>query len=651
MTEQTLNNISYGLTGFVVIAFIWALVYFFIKKNKDELISKRRWIEGLPTLMSSLGVLGTFAGITMGLINFDPENLDASIPLLLSGLKTAFFTSLTGMVGSIILSKLVSSGFDKKDKGVSDINQAAGLISHSISQMEKSSEEKLEEMSKRLAKFTDSQNDFMNSISQFMDSQNKLSQAIADSVSTLSNNSKEIKALLDSKLEGIESKSETSLSKLSEVKDAINSTKESVDNAKDAINSTKEAVDRTKDAIDGSKDAVCKAVSNSEQSIKEAIGNSSDNISGSVGNVEKAVISNTETLKGTISDVERAMMAQMIAEAALLENLSDKLGEINGTIDSKLESLTISVGNVEENVGTQADFIKSINENVAEIVEASTGTYTTQSEIIEEIQKLSPVIRDEVTEIEEKMKETNTLLTEKFDEFSELLKKSNTEALVEVMKAVTLEFEKQMNALIGKLIKENFEQLNESVGRMITWQEENKNMISALTSKYNQMNTNFEETSTTLKDVEADTKLLLSDGGKLHQIVLGLEQVMSKDKDFVATATAMKAAAEANARNISEYQAYTQNLNKWVDKQRNFADSVNSLIKKLEDLDKLRDYSNDFWAEAKKNLMDAQKRLHDSAQFLQGEIQTLDQHFYNRLSETLSQLDVCIQAMVNKNSK
>ena len=635
MTEQTLNNISYGLTGFVVLAFIWALVYFFIKNNKDELISKRRWIEGLPTLMSSLGVLGTFAGITMGLINFDPENLDASIPLLLSGLKTAFFTSLTGMVGSIILSKLVSSGFDKKDKGVSDINQAAGLISQSISKMEKSSEEKLEEMSKRLEKFTDSQNDFMNSLSKFMESQNKISQAIADSVSILSNNSNEIKALLDSKLEGIETKSETSLSKLSEVKDAINSTKESVDN--------------TKDAIDGSKDAVCKAVSNSEQSIKEAINNSSDNITGSVGNVEKAVISNTETLKGTISDVERAMMAQMLAEAALLENLSDKLGEINGTIDSKLESLTISVGNVEENVGTQADFIKSINENVAEIVEASTGTYTTQSEIIEEIQKLSPVIRDEVTEIEEKMKETNTLLTEKFDEFSELLKKSNTEALVEVMKAVTLEFEKQMNALIGKLIKENFEQLNESVGRMITWQEENKNMISALTSKYNQMNTNFEETSTTLKDVEADTKLLLSDGGKLHQIVLGLEQVMSKDKDFVATATAMKSAAEANARNIAEYQAYTQNLNKWVDKQRNFADSVNDLIKKLEDLDKLRDYSNDFWAEAKKNLMDAQKRLHDSAQFLQGEIQTLDQHFYNRLSETLSQLDVCIQAMVNKN--
>ena len=97
-------------------------------------------------------------------------------------------------------------------------------------------------------------------------------------------------------------------------------------------------------------------------------------------------------------------------------------------------------------------------------------------------------------------------------------------------------------------------------------------MISSLTSKYNQMNTSFEATSTTLKDVESDTKRLLTDGGKLHQIVVGLEQVMSKDKDFVATAKAMKDAAEANARNVAEYQTYTQNLNQYrvVDPQRLF---------------------------------------------------------------------------------
>ena len=138
---------------------------------------------------------------------------------------------------------------------------------------------------------------------------------------------------------------------------------------------------------------------------------------------------------------------------------------------------------------------------------------------------------------------------------------------------------------------------------------------------------------------------------KLHAIIEGLELVLAKDQDFVATAKALRKAAEDNERNVAEYQRYTKDLNTWVEKQRNFSDSVKDLIKKLEELDKLRDYNNEFWADAKRNLMEAQNRLHASADFLQGEIQTLDQHFYNRLSETLSQLDVCIQAMVNKNNR
>ena len=55
------------------------------------------------------------------------------------------------------------------------------------------------------------------------------------------------------------------------------------------------------------------------------------------------------------------------------------------------------------------------------------------------------ILHGEVVEIEDKMEETNQLLNDKFDEFTELLKKSNTEALVEVMKNVTEEFQKQMN--------------------------------------------------------------------------------------------------------------------------------------------------------------------------------------------------------------
>ena len=615
MSGEVLNYITYGLTAFVFLAFVWALIYFFSQKNSDHLIEKRRWIESLPTIISSLGVLGTFAGITLGLINFDPQNLDASIPLLLSGLKTAFFTSLTGMIGSIILSKLVSSGFDQKDQGVSDINQAAGLITQSISKMEKSSDQKLDEMSKRLEKFTDSQDNFMSSLSKFMEAQNKISQSMADCMSAINKDSDEINNLLGEKLEGISKKSESMADSMS----AISKDSEEI---KNLLDSNLESITKNSDA----------ALSKLSE-VRDSISSSTDKISASVEGAETAII------------------GQMVAEAALLEGQTSKMDEINNTVDSRLESLTISVGNVEEGVNSQVDNIKSINENVAEIVEASTGTYSTQSEIIDEIKKLSPVIRDEVTEIEEKMKETNELLTEKFDEFSELLRKSNTEALVEVMKGVTLEFEKQMSALINKLIQENFEQLNQSVANMNQWQQENKEMIVALTSQYKQMSTDFEETSTTLQKVGDETKSLISDGGRLHQIIEGLEQVMAKDKDFVATANSLKKAAEINEKNMAEYQEYTRNLNVWVQKQRDFVEGVKQLIKKLEELDKLRDFNNDFWAETKKNLEEAQGLMQNGAFFLRKELEGLDQHFYDRLSETLAQLDACIQAMITKNKK
>ncbi len=133
--ELILNFTTYILVAAIIIIAVWA--FFYIKNNKKNksLVEKRRWIEQIPSLVSTLGVLGTFIGITVGLCNFDTSDLDNSIPLLLSGLKTAFFTSIAGMISSMVLSRYVSSRYDELDKGVSDINQAAGLITKSVSDM------------------------------------------------------------------------------------------------------------------------------------------------------------------------------------------------------------------------------------------------------------------------------------------------------------------------------------------------------------------------------------------------------------------------------------------------------------------------------------------------------------------------------------
>lgn len=80
--------------------------------NKANIQQRREWMAQLPSIISTLGVLGTFIGITKGLIAFDTQNLNFSIPDLLSGLKTAFFTSLLGMIGGMLMNRMVSRKLD-----------------------------------------------------------------------------------------------------------------------------------------------------------------------------------------------------------------------------------------------------------------------------------------------------------------------------------------------------------------------------------------------------------------------------------------------------------------------------------------------------------------------------------------------------------
>lgn len=70
------------------------------------------------TLLTSLGILGTFAGVVTGLLDFDSsvEQIDTSIGSLLEGLKTAFTSSLVGMALSIMYKVLILVPFLQASK-------------------------------------------------------------------------------------------------------------------------------------------------------------------------------------------------------------------------------------------------------------------------------------------------------------------------------------------------------------------------------------------------------------------------------------------------------------------------------------------------------------------------------------------------------
>lgn len=130
---------SQGLTEI----FLWGMIgvlglsIFLKRKNRAN-----QFTQYTPTLLTTLGILGTFAGIVSGLLGFDVNNIDGSIGTLLDGLKTAFITSLAGMFLSTSYKVSLSTGIfsaphgngavDEDEIGIADLysvmkEQTAGI--------------------------------------------------------------------------------------------------------------------------------------------------------------------------------------------------------------------------------------------------------------------------------------------------------------------------------------------------------------------------------------------------------------------------------------------------------------------------------------------------------------------------------------------
>lgn len=90
----------------ILVAYI---LYFFLKEKQYSKESV------LGNIASTIGVLGTFVGISIGLWKFNPNDITSSVPLLLSGMKIAFATSIIGMAASIFMKYIALKNEDEEN--------------------------------------------------------------------------------------------------------------------------------------------------------------------------------------------------------------------------------------------------------------------------------------------------------------------------------------------------------------------------------------------------------------------------------------------------------------------------------------------------------------------------------------------------------
>lgn len=111
-------DISWEFLGIFAIFMLVAVLWFWKIRHQQ--------VNAIASIVTVIGVLGTFIGIAWGLLNFDTQNIEASVPLLLEGLKFAFLTSILGIVGSIWLKWLALN--ERKKQAASEETYTGATI-------------------------------------------------------------------------------------------------------------------------------------------------------------------------------------------------------------------------------------------------------------------------------------------------------------------------------------------------------------------------------------------------------------------------------------------------------------------------------------------------------------------------------------------
>ena len=480
--------------AFMALWAIFSIIYIVrLWKIKDTSRYNSYLYNSIPSIFTTLGILGTFVGIFIGLQKFDVNNINDSIPTLLEGMKTAFSTSIIGIISSIIF------------------RTAGQLVLRSV---------ELQEPPKQTDELS----------------------ALSEIISVLKENKNETNSNLKLLNTALIGDADTSISTL-------------IVKLKNQVTENQKEQEKQSGILD---------------KIQLSL----------TGNEESSLLTQLEKLRNSLHD-----------------NIAEQKN-ILSQIDS-------SINQTNENISTQ---LSTINDNSIK---------------------------------------RHDILINKFDEFGDILKENNTKALVEVMQQATEIFNAQMSELIERLVKENFEELNNSIQTLNIWQQENKEMIRSLTEQFIRVSGQFEISSNSIKEIIENTKKLTNENSHLSNLIQQLQKVMVEDNKYQEIVNNLSYTIEKLKENTDKFDETTNKLNEWILKEHDFKQSVDILITRLEEIEKIKDINGEFWSQTKEQLNEGVSIIAIASRELRNNLDNISEEFTEQLNQTLTSLDLLIQRFAN----
>ena len=603
--DALINILSYNLKkiiGFnlpisdiIIYSIMFGIVFFkVIKYNKLDNKEKRNfYINLLPIL----GVIGTFLGICLGLADFDSNEIESSVPQLLQGLKTAFWTSFVGTSWAVFLNMRYYS----KDKEEADdeeeeisllklqINELQKLNNNFYILFEENKKEKktLHQINKEILEGIKANNIMKEQLSQ-MEELKDIKQELV-----LMNQKEDNKTeLLNKVLDSLNS-SETVLGDISSFKEILNSIFEKENDKDEYMNKILDNMDNSKHILENilsfkeilnlrfekeaSKDEQLKMILEKFKKIEET------------SNLQVEILKKIEDETFLLDDIHNDLenlnekANSQISQLESLEKLN-VLDELNNNIDSQLEEISVVNANILTKLDSLEKYDSNIFANSSKSIDFISSIY---GEIEEYKNRFNSFIDNSTRE--------NSELVMAFKEFSNYMLEENSKVFIEALNKTIRDFNINLVETFGS----NFKQLNEAVSKLLDWQEHYKDTIELTTenqktifdsfrnieTELDNFNQKAKGVNTIVSDLALSTKEALEQNYRLNDSLEVLARLDDQVKELLPNFMKINSNLDDNLKTFNEEtNKITKELKEFIDNLSSSLDkSKNQVSKLLED--------------------------------------------------------------------
>lgn len=423
----------------ILVAYI---LYFFLKEKQYSKESV------LGNIASTIGVLGTFVGISIGLWKFNPNDITSSVPLLLSGMKIAFATSIIGMAASIFMKYIALKNEDEEN--IDDIME---LFNTMIAESRNVNNTLIENQKQT--------ENVLNKVSEIWAShQENLTVVLKNEIASLNNNTI--------------SKQEELIGEFKKLGECFTLLNSGVNNLLTWQENYKETIENTTKELE----TVIQTIHNADESIESISKNAS------------LIKENNENLSEVLKEINKTQNVIMESNKSIIEisnEAKESIPQINEhftNIDNRTKETTAYLQTlISENLNNIKSYLEKITEDVLSKTTQSIYENNRQfkyeiSEHISQCKMLIYSLKDLIPDINEHLLSTQKRFNKTLIHFNEEVQNSFKENTYEINKQV-------------QLLKENTANINNTLDDTISLSTKRLENITVATS--NQIKTMAEE--------------------------------------------------------------------------------------------------------------------------------------------------------------